>query len=78
MEDFIKEKARFIVSLTGFGTALHVNDILPDLYEIEDRARDSESNRIFAILRHLDIKHDAKEIMDTYKNWHGGATNSNK
>ena len=34
----VRTIAEFIVSLTGFGTALHVNDILPDLRSIRDKA----------------------------------------
>lgn len=38
IEEIIQKKADFIVGLTGFGTALHLNDILPDLKEIADVA----------------------------------------
>jgi len=40
------------------------------LDEHEKYIRDSEQNQIFAILRHLKIKHDAKAIMEVRKNWH--------
>jgi hypothetical protein len=39
LSKLIREKAEFIVSLTRFGTALHVNDILPDLQEIAVKAQ---------------------------------------
>lgn len=34
LEERLKEVAQTIVHLTGFGQALHVNDILPDLKEL--------------------------------------------
>ena len=38
--------------------------------EYEEYIRDSEQNQIFAILRHLKIKHNSKEIMAVRKDWH--------
>lgn len=33
------------------------------------RTQDSEQNKLFAIMRHLGIEHDAKEIMRVRKDW---------
>jgi hypothetical protein len=40
IDRLVQEKAETIVSLTGFGTALHVNDIKPDLRAIALAAHD--------------------------------------
>lgn len=38
--------------------------------EAERLARNSEQNRLFALMRYLGVEHNAKDIMRLYKKWH--------
>lgn len=71
MED-IKEKLRplaeFVVSLTGFGTALHVNDVMPEFKKAFEMGVQSERERILAAL---------PEKRTFHPNLHGGCVNCN-
>lgn len=63
-----KERETYFFEEVPLPTAIK-NFIASLISDAEQKARDSERNKIFAILRYLEIPHTAKEIMKIHKEW---------